>query len=51
MQHFNYTEVFITIELVDRAGVGHRLIEVLRACFYQLRRTNMLAAHDRVNNY
>ena len=45
------TAVFIIIEPVDRAGVGCRLIEVLRACFYQLRRTNMLAARDRANIY
>ena len=45
------TAVFTIIESVDRVGFGCRLMVVLRACFYALRSTGMLAAHDRANIY
>jgi hypothetical protein len=43
--------VFMIIEPVDRAGVECLLVEALRACSCKLRRTDMLAAHDRVKVY
>jgi hypothetical protein len=45
------TAVFIIIEPVDGAGAGRLLVGVLPVRLYRLRRTNMLAAHDRVNIY
>jgi hypothetical protein len=45
------TAVFIIIEPVDGAGAGRLLVGVLPVRLYRLRRTNMLAAHDRVNTY
>ena len=44
------TAVFIIIEPVDGAGAGRLLVGVLSVRLYRLRRTNMLAAHDRVND-
>jgi hypothetical protein len=46
-----HTAVFIIIEPVDGAGAGRLLVGVLPVHLYRLRRTNMLAAHDRINIY
>jgi hypothetical protein len=43
--------VFIIIEPVAGAGAGCLLVGVPTARLYQLRRTSMLATHDRVNIY
>ena len=43
--------MFIIIEPVDGAGAARLLVGVLPVRLYRLRRTNMLAAHDRVNIY
>lgn len=48
---YGNTAVFIIIEPVDGSGAGRLLVGVLPVRLFQLRHTNMLAAHNRVNIY